>query len=210
MSRKRFRFGNSSKSSFIDRESDTDVIEPVSPSNVPKYSNSVKPQQSPVRASCKEDEVLEVEDEPNLKPKILPREFDIAFDYNVDYEVENSSENPWRTYGFYSSMGTGKIKDYLKKEMLSKLNGFTNRRLSRIELILEEAIANAVEHGNRNLPEKKVRVSFKDEGKSIFLKVSDEGEGFNLSQYRYDPNNLEDLANTRGKGLYLMTKLADK
>lgn len=182
-------------------ERDTDVVEDIF---------LKKPAASPAPTTGKyqdAEEILEVEEAPEPKTKVMPREFDTASFYNVGYE-EGITEGSWNTYTFFSGMGTGGIKDYLKEHMLPKFGGFTKVKLSRMELILEEAIANAVEHGNRNQAEKKVRVSYKDAGRSIFLRVSDEGEGFNPNLYEYNPKNVKHLMSKTGKGLYLMKNLS--
>lgn len=51
-------------------------------------------------------------------------------------------------------------------------------RESCARLCMEEALANAVEHGNRADPARKVRVQLAAEGETCRIRVYDEGNGF--------------------------------
>lgn len=77
-----------------------------------------------------------------------------------------------------------------------------------ILLVLNEAVTNAIIHGNHNNPRKKVRViSDIDEHKLIFS-VIDEGSGFDPNRVP-DPLEPENQLKTSGRGIYLMKYYAD-
>ena len=68
---------------------------------------------------------------------------------------------------------------------------------------LREAIANAVRHGNREQPERKVRVDYSIEGRTVTIRVQDEGEGFDPSEIP-DPTREENLLRPSGRGIFYM------
>lgn len=79
-----------------------------------------------------------------------------------------------------------------------------------VELALNEAIANAVVHGCKNDPGKKVRVCVAcEEDRGMLVVVKDPGEGF-------DPETLpspvvgERVFETHGRGIYLINRLMDE
>ncbi len=79
-----------------------------------------------------------------------------------------------------------------------------------IELALREALANAVLHGNRQDPRKKVRICCAcQEDRGILIVVKDEGEGFDPAQV---PSPLvgENLYSEHGRGIFLINMLMDE
>ncbi len=79
-----------------------------------------------------------------------------------------------------------------------------------IEVSLQEALVNAVIHGSRRDPKKKVHCCVAcDEKRGILLVVRDSGEGF---EPRALPNPLkgENLFASHGRGIYLINQLMDK
>jgi serine/threonine-protein kinase RsbW len=79
-----------------------------------------------------------------------------------------------------------------------------------VEIALRKALANAVVHGNREDPEKRVYVACRcasDGGVSIT--VQDEGQGFDTGTLP-DPTVPENRLRTFGRGIYLMKALMDE
>lgn len=74
---------------------------------------------------------------------------------------------------------------------------------------LREAIANAVRHGNREQPERKVRVDYTIEGRTVTIRVQDEGEGFDPSQVP-DPTREENLLRPNGRGIFYMQQFMNR
>ena len=72
-----------------------------------------------------------------------------------------------------------------------------------------EAVNNAIIHGNKANPDKKVKVdcSYKDD-RLVFI-IKDQGEGFNYSLLP-DPTAPENIENPNGRGIFLMKHLADQ
>jgi serine/threonine-protein kinase RsbW len=81
------------------------------------------------------------------------------------------------------------------------------RHLERVELALREALANAIIHGNRQDPEKKVVVRcFCQPDRGMLLVIEDEGAGFDPSKVP-NPTQAECLLETHGRGLFLMHRM---
>lgn len=72
-----------------------------------------------------------------------------------------------------------------------------------------EAVNNAIIHGNGSNEEKAVKILIQIEDKVMTVSVEDEGEGF-IPDRIPDPTKPENIENLRGRGVFLMSKLADK
>ena len=78
-----------------------------------------------------------------------------------------------------------------------------------VPVALTEALANAILRGNRENPEKHVRVSARMDVNRLVMEVADEGEGFDLDECTLDPTTEDRLDSEDGRGLYLMRRLMD-
>lgn len=76
------------------------------------------------------------------------------------------------------------------------------------KLILSEAVTNAIVHGNKEDPTKKVHVSVKVTDASISADIKDEGPGFEPGQKK-DPLKEENLLDTGGRGIFLIQQFSD-
>jgi serine/threonine-protein kinase RsbW len=81
--------------------------------------------------------------------------------------------------------------------------GYTDRDVFGMMLALEEALVNAVKHGNGNDPHKSVRLRYQVTGRRVLAEVEDEGPGFDPAQVP-DPTAPENLDRPCGRGLLLM------
>ncbi len=70
-------------------------------------------------------------------------------------------------------------------------------------LALEEVLVNAIKHGNRSDPNKKVEIHCRIGEDRLLVEIEDEGEGFNPSDVP-DPTDDENLEKTSGRGIMLM------
>lgn len=86
---------------------------------------------------------------------------------------------------------------------LLESSGFSDRDLFGIKLSLEEALVNAIKHGNGMDPEKLVKVQFQIEGGLATIIIEDEGEGFDPEDVP-DPTDDDNLEKPSGRGLMLM------
>jgi serine/threonine-protein kinase RsbW len=78
-----------------------------------------------------------------------------------------------------------------------------------VRLALEEAVVNAIRHGNKLDPEKKIFVSYLVEDARITISVEDEGPGFDLDSVP-DPTAEENLEADHGRGILLMRVYMDE
>lgn len=72
-------------------------------------------------------------------------------------------------------------------------------------LSLDEAITNAMEHGNRWDPRKTINVSVVAEHDEIHILITDQGKGFDTSEIEAQLNNRDILSN-RGRGIYIINQ----
>jgi len=86
--------------------------------------------------------------------------------------------------------------------------GIKQDNYGKIMVAALEAVNNAVTHGNRSDPSKIVDVEIAFEDNGINITVTDEGEGFNPESIP-DPTMPENIEELSGRGVFLMTKLAD-
>jgi len=77
-----------------------------------------------------------------------------------------------------------------------------------IPLACDEAITNAIIHGNRSDPDKKVSIQLYVSPNRFRIRVRDEGEGFELKDVD-DPTRGEALLRPGGRGVYLMRNIMD-
>ena len=78
-----------------------------------------------------------------------------------------------------------------------------------ILIAVTEAVNNAIIHGNKSNPEKKVKVIVDKITKEVIFSVFDEGGGFDFTNLP-DPTAPENLEKPDGRGIFLMRNLADK
>jgi serine/threonine-protein kinase RsbW len=81
--------------------------------------------------------------------------------------------------------------------------GYTEHDIFSIKLALEEALVNAIKHGNQLDPDKRVFVVFHVTPQRFDIRITDEGAGFNPEDVP-DPTAIENLERPCGRGLLLM------
>ncbi|MBW3538833.1 MAG: ATP-binding protein [Planctomycetes bacterium] len=86
--------------------------------------------------------------------------------------------------------------------LLEKLN-FPPRDVFGVRLALEEALVNAIKHGNGMDPEKNVHVRCRVNDVSAVVEIEDEGPGFRPETIP-DPTAEENLEKPSGRGIMLM------
>lgn len=74
---------------------------------------------------------------------------------------------------------------------------------------LSEAVNNAIMHGNKQDPAKKVIINAEVDSRRVIWTVADEGEGFNPDQIP-DPTAPENLESLSGRGVFIIKQLADQ
>jgi len=117
-------------------------------------------------------------------------------DIEVDIKVPNQTR--------YLSL-IGRIGEDIAKE-LDKYTGDRETLAYHINLVLTEAMVNAIKYANPKDPEKLVHIVINISDDALVIKVFDKGQGFDINTIPSpDFNRLED----RGRGIFLIRSLMD-
>jgi serine/threonine-protein kinase RsbW len=88
-------------------------------------------------------------------------------------------------------------------ELLLKTHHYPDKDVFCIKLAVEEALVNAIKHGNQMDRSKKVRIAYRVERDRFDIEIVDEGPGFDPGDVP-DPTCVENLERPCGRGLMLM------
>ena len=94
-------------------------------------------------------------------------------------------------------------------EHVCKVRGMGTDAEHWVGVALREALANAIKHGNRQDPAKRVYLSLGGGAHDIQIVVGDEGEGFEPSAVA-DPLAPENQMKTSGRGIFYMKTFMDE
>ena len=94
-----------------------------------------------------------------------------------------------------------RVQEEIERQLQATL--FNEREIFSIKLALEEALVNAIKHGNQFDRSKKVRIAYTVERERFDISISDEGRGFDPADVP-DPTAIENLERPCGRGLMLM------
>ncbi len=88
-------------------------------------------------------------------------------------------------------------------------NRWSAKDVFGVHMAMEEAVMNAIKHGNQRDPGKKVHIKICLTVDSLYARVTDEGPGFDPTDVP-DPTLEENLDKPSGRGLMLMKKFVDE
>jgi serine/threonine-protein kinase RsbW len=114
----------------------------------------------------------------------------------VDIKVPNKTR--------YLSL-IGRIGEDIARE-LEKYGGDKETLAYHLNLVLTEAMVNAIKHAGPKEPEKQVRIVITLHDDDLTIKVYDDGQGFDISNI--PPPNFDQLED-RGRGIFLIRSLMD-
>ena len=83
------------------------------------------------------------------------------------------------------------------------------REVFGVRLALEEALVNAIKHGNGMDPSKKVHIECRVNRERVWIRIEDEGKGFDIKALP-DPTLEENLEKPSGRGVLLMREFMTK
>lgn len=115
----------------------------------------------------------------------------------VDIKVPNQTR--------YLSL-IGKIGEDIAKE-LDKFDGDRQTLAYHLNLVLTEAMANAIKYAYAGDPETMVHICISISAEEILIKVFDNGQGFDINTI--PAPNFEQLED-RGRGIFIIKSLMDK
>lgn len=87
--------------------------------------------------------------------------------------------------------------------------GLTKEELFDVKLSLDEALVNAIKHGNKSNPELKVSVNIEVKDGMLTMEVADQGDGFDFTKIP-NPTEKNNLHKNSGRGVFLIKKLMDR
>ena len=93
-------------------------------------------------------------------------------------------------------------------ERLAGVAGFDEDDALNVGIAVREAVINAITHGNKRDPKRKVEVILKAGPRSLEARVRDQGAGFDPSRTQ-DPTTADNVLNTSGRGLLLIRAFVD-
>jgi len=99
------------------------------------------------------------------------------------------------------------VLDYLMKRV-EKL-GVIDAKRSNLFVALDEAIVNAVKHGNKHDAKKLVRIAAEVSSKEARFTIEDQGEGFDVKNIP-DPLDPQNLFKTSGRGVLFIYNIMDE
>jgi serine/threonine-protein kinase RsbW len=94
-------------------------------------------------------------------------------------------------------------------ETMAGIAGFNEDDALNVGIAVREAVINAMLHGNRMDPSRKVEVSLQARPRSIRARVRDQGAGFDFGATP-DPTVGDNLMRSSGRGLLVMRAFVDK
>ncbi len=87
--------------------------------------------------------------------------------------------------------------------------GMAMEKFINFQIAASEAIVNAIVHGNKQNPQKKVYVEIAIDEHKLELKIKDEGDGFDVSKLP-DPTDESNLYKESGRGIFIIRSLVDE
>ena len=120
---------------------------------------------------------------------------DMAWDWSLQEQIASSLD-----------VGHELIERYIK--VLEQF-GWDGRDLFHVQLAVEEAIVNAITHGNQESPDKIVEVELHVSRQATNLRILDQGCGF-CPDSLPDPTDDENLETPHGRGVMLMKQMMDE
>lgn len=87
--------------------------------------------------------------------------------------------------------------------------GLDPGRFINLQIASSEAVINAIVHGNKEDPSKRVYTEISHNSVTLCVIIQDEGDGFDLSKLP-DPTAEENLFKESGRGIYIIRSLVDE
>lgn len=125
-----------------------------------------------------------------------------------DMDQSNVQTSEMYTLQLPSKQESITLLENLIEEIADKHN-ISEDTFANMMTSLSEAGINAIVHGNKLDPNKKVIINAEIEGRRIIWTVTDEGDGFDYNNLP-DPTAPENIENLTGRGVFIMKHLADQ
>lgn len=119
-----------------------------------------------------------------------------------------ASEAPIHSSIVIESKPSGLSEPCQRLLLVLEEKGYTQDDVFAVHLALEEAFLNAVKHGNKMDPSKKVMLAYSVDDEKVEVRMVDEGRGFDPRSIP-DPRVGKNLYRPEGRGLLLMNAYMD-
>lgn len=100
----------------------------------------------------------------------------------------------------------------ISEELITQVEGYVGDRdalANHLNVVLTEALVNAIRHANANNPDEVVQIRITVSDNEILMQVFDHGRGFNLAQSAFDPSDDRHALDEHGRGLFIIRSLMD-
>jgi serine/threonine-protein kinase RsbW len=102
----------------------------------------------------------------------------------------------------------GKISEELAAQ-LQNYSGDREALANHINVVLTEALVNAIRHANADNPDEVVEICITITDDELLLRVFDHGKGFDLNGIPHPDEDLQEKLEDHGRGLFIMRSLMD-
>jgi serine/threonine-protein kinase RsbW len=92
---------------------------------------------------------------------------------------------------------------------IAKKTSLSEGKSDNLAIVLTELVNNAILHGNKSQPQKKVTIQVSYFDSYVKVSVKDQGNGFDPSGLK-DPRDPENIWKESGRGIFLVKNLVDK
>jgi serine/threonine-protein kinase RsbW len=86
---------------------------------------------------------------------------------------------------------------------------FSRKIYCKMYLSLNEAVSNAIVHGNKSDESKIVTINFIEKPDKYLINIIDQGNGFDYNNLK-DPTHKDNIYKESGRGIFIMYQYADK
>lgn len=117
------------------------------------------------------------------------------------FEVNIKVPNQTRYLGLIGKIGEDVAR------ALKRYKGDREELAYHINLVLTEAMANAIRHANEDDPDKEIQITISIASQHLHIKVYDQGQGFDVR--RLPAPNFKGL-DEHGRGVYIIRSLMDR
>ncbi|HEY3307413.1 MAG TPA: ATP-binding protein [Desulfuromonadaceae bacterium] len=102
----------------------------------------------------------------------------------------------------------GKIGENMARE-LDRFQGDREALAHHLNIVLTEAMVNAIVHANAADPEKELHIRISISDSEIAIRVYDYGQGFDLNSIPCQPDFETDQLKDKGRGIFIIRSLMD-
>lgn len=88
------------------------------------------------------------------------------------------------------------------------LKGFSGDDVSAIRFAIHETLVNAIQYGNKGVPDARVNIKFYLKGDCFYTDIEDEGTGFDPEMLE-NPTLPENLLKENGRGIFLVRSMTE-